>query len=344
MARNKTQQRPPSLQQRATLTEIAAQLKLSTATVSKVLNGKPDVSPATRDKVQAVLEEMNYRKNRSAAAPLIDVVLERLDNVWGLEVITGVERAARDRQLGVVITETLGVSDAPSFWVDACLERNPIGVILVLSNPAQDAAQRLSSRGIPYVLLDPSGDPNPNVPSIKADNWGGGLAATRHLLALGHTHIGVITGRSTMLCSQARLAGHLAALAARGIPADDSLIKEGDFTTVCGRELALQLLDQDHRPTAIVAGNDLEAMGVYDAAHILHLRIPDDLSVVGFDDVQTSAYMGPSLTTIRQPIREMSSEAVNMLLRRHEQDLPSANLTFPTELIIRGSTASPYNG
>nr|WP_274619188.1 substrate-binding domain-containing protein [Bifidobacterium amazonense] len=330
---------PARSKRRPTLTEVASQLDVSVATVSKVINGKPDVADSTRSRVQAALDAMNYAKSRSTTSPLIDVVLERLDNVWGLEVIIGVERSARKHRLGVVITETRGVSDDPSFWVDACVERNPIGVILVLSDLTKDAAQRLTARNIPYVLLDPSGDPDPDSASIRADNWSGGLAGTRHLLDLGHTNIGVITGPSSMLCSQARLAGHLAAMAERGLAVDESMIMEGDFTTTCGRDLAMKLLKRTPRPTAIVAGNDLEAMGVYDAAHTFNLRIPDDLSVIGFDDVQTSAYMGPPLTTVRQPIREMSSEAVDLLLRWDERDTLMTNLTLPTTLIVRGSTA-----
>lgn len=141
-----------------------------------------------------------------------------------------------------------------------------------------------------------------------------------------------------MTCSKARLDGYTSALAERGIETNPELITEGDFTTTGGYAQAISLLEQPNRPTAIFAGSDLQAMGVYEAARQLGLRIPEDLSVVGFDDVQTAAFLGPALTTVRQPLQDMARAAVRMLVEALSTDVIQPHIIMPTSLVVRNST------
>ncbi|MFJ8441327.1 LacI family DNA-binding transcriptional regulator [Kitasatospora griseola] len=287
-----------------TLSEIARAAGVSAPTVSKVLHGRADVAPATRAKVEEILRRTGYRRRRTTAPPsrLLDLVSHQLDSAWAVEVIRGVENVARDEGLSIVLSESAGRLTPSQTWVDGVLARRPAEVVLVLSD--LDAAQRdqLTGRDIPFVVLDPAGDPADGVPAVGTGNWQGGLAATRHLLDLGHRRIAVISGPSGMMCSRARVDGYRTALETARLPVDPELIHEGDFHHEAGYAAARALLTRDDRPTAIFAGNDLQALGVYEAARELGLRVPQDLSVVGFDDLPPARWVGPPLTTVRQPL------------------------------------------
>ena len=169
-----------------------------------------------------------------------------------------------------------------------------------------------------------------------------GLNATRHLIDLGHTRIGMIGGPSRMMCSRARLDGYRAALETAGLPVDPKLVREGDFHHEAGYSAGRDLLSLSERPTAIFAGNDLQALGLYEAARELGLGIPDDLSVVGFDDLPMARWVGPPLTTVRQPLVAMAETAARLALRlgRGER-LSSTRVDLATSLVIRHSTAAP---
>ncbi|WP_018543948.1 LacI family DNA-binding transcriptional regulator [Streptomyces sp. LaPpAH-108] len=329
--------------QSATLAEIAREAGVSAPTVSKVLNGRADVAAATRARVEELLRAHGYRRRRAEAtrSPLIDLVFHELESAWAMEVIRGVENVAREAGLSVVLSESAGRLTPGRTWADQVAGRRPHGVILVLSD--LDDAQRalLTSRCIPFVVLDPAGDPGADVPSIGATNWQGGLAATRHLIDLGHTRIGAISGPSRMMCSRARLDGYRAALETAGLPVDPALIKAGDFHHDSGRRLGLDLLRAPDRPTAVFAGNDLQALGLYEAARELGLRVPDDLSVVGFDDLPVARWVGPPLTTVRQPLTEMAEAAARLVLDLGRAEPTSTRVELATSLVVRSSTGAP---
>ncbi|MEU4150169.1 LacI family DNA-binding transcriptional regulator [Streptomyces sp. NPDC026659] len=331
--------------QSATLAEIAREAGVSAPTVSKVLNGRADVAAATRARVEELLRAHGYRRRRAEAtrSPLIDLVFHELESAWAMEVIRGVENVAREAGLSVVLSESAGRLTPGRTWADQVAGRRPHGVILVLSD--LDDAQRalLTSRRVPFVVLDPAGDPGADVPSIGATNWQGGLAATRHLIDLGHTRIGAISGPSRMMCSRARLDGYRAALETAGLPVDPALVKAGDFHHDSGRRLGLELLRAPDRPTAVFAGNDLQALGLYEAARELGLRVPEDLSVVGFDDLPVARWVGPPLTTVRQPLTEMAEAAARLVLDLGRTDSPSAStrVELATSLVVRSSTGAP---
>lgn len=334
---------------KVTVSDIAAETGVSVATVSKVLNARSDVAAQTRERVQAALDEHGYVKPpRAPSAPrkakragLIDIVFTDPGSPWATEMIRGVERASRDRRASVVVS-VLDDDHSRDTWVDTIASRGSVGVILGSALSAE-AQQRIAGLGVPTVMVDPMGDFASHVPSFGAGNWGGALAATEHLLELGHRRIGTITGPMRYLCSQARLAGYRTALERAGITADHELIGQGDFHYDSAERAASALLELDAPPTAIFAGNDEQALGVYAAAQRHGLSVPDQLSVVGFDDVPMSQWVLPALTTVRAPIPELSRLAVNAILDRTQgADGPPVGRTeLPTTLIVRSSTAAP---
>ncbi|WP_078876592.1 LacI family DNA-binding transcriptional regulator [Streptomyces sp. 150FB] len=309
---------------KVTLAQVASQAGVSLSTVSKVLNGRPDVSAPTRIKVEELLDEHGYRRSSPTPpeAPLIEIVFHELDSSWSMQLIRGVQNVAKEQGLSVVLTET-GTRHSPGAdWVEGVLRRRPIGVVLVFAALPDELKKKLWSRAIPFVIIDPAGDPAPDVPSVGSANWAGGLAATRHLVELGHRRIGVITGPEDMLCSLARLDGFRSALSVAGLETDPALIRFGDFHVASGHAHAMDLLSTPgpDRPTAIFAGSDLQALGVLEAARVLGLQVPGDLSVVGYDDLPLAQWSSPALTTVHQPLVQMGEEAARMLMRLRRQE------------------------
>lgn len=342
MKREKKTGRSPSRAVR--LSDIAAETGYSVTTVSKALNEKTDISAKTRHTILEALEKHGYQR-RSRVSKIhrnIEVVFQNFDSMWSLEVLRGVMAQARPELVSVTLTESGDRLHPDSSWLEGILDRHPLGAVLIFSDVDADEKKALDQAGIPFVVYDPSGNPSHDGMSVQADNWTGGVVATRHLLDLGHRRIGMITGPNEMMCSHARLDGYSSALSERGIQPDRKLVREGDFTTRGGYEQAMALLrDPATRPTAIFAGSDLQAMGVYEAARQLRLRIPEDLSVVGFDDVETAAYMGPALTTVKQPLAEMAGLAVQMILQTTKGRPVRRQVVMPTTLKVRNSTRAP---
>ncbi len=328
---------------RPRLTEIAQKAGVSVSTVSKVINGRRDVGTDTRHNVESILSEYGYQKSLVKATPSrqIDIVFQDFEEMWAMELLKGATEAVSQYGISITVTELTKRNAHSGSWTQDILERRPMGVILIFSDLSSEDKTHFISRQIPFVTLDPAGDPAPDSTTIRADNWTGGLVATRHLISLGHRRIGIITGPMHQLCAKARYDGYLSALAEAGIDTDPALIKEGLFHMEDGFEHAMSLLTMPQRPTAIVAGNDLQAMGIYDAARKLGLSVPEDLSVVGFDDVTFSKLLSPALTTVLQPLDKMAGHAAEMLMEMSEGRTVEQDTVFPTTLIVRNSTAAP---
>jgi LacI family transcriptional regulator len=330
--------------QATTIADIAATAGVSVPTVSKVINGRSDVSAETRRRVEAAIREHGYQRSASARqrAPLLEVIFHELESEWALEIVRGVERVAGRHHLAVVLTEMQGRRTPGRGWIEGVLARRPTGVIAVFSDLSETIREQLAARGIPYVVVDPTGEPLHDTPSVGATNWNGGLTATRHLVSLGHRRIGVIGGPDWILCSRARIDGYRAAMDEAGVSIDPELISYGRFHVEEGIEKGRALLRMPNRPTAIFAGNDLQALGVYQAAREARLHIPEDLSVVGFDDLPVAQWVGPPLTTVRQPLIDMATVAAEMVVAMAAGDpLPQPRVELATELVIRESTAPP---
>ncbi|MGJ4846253.1 LacI family DNA-binding transcriptional regulator [Leifsonia sp. Le1] len=328
---------------RPTLEAIAQQASVSLSTASKVLNGRPGVSTATRQRVEELLRDSGYARRGldPERGGLVELVVDNLQSEWSVEIIRGVERITRESGF-VLALSALGDHHRPhEEWITGVLQRKPVAVILQFSDLTVEHRRQLRTRNIPFVVVDPAGDPPADVPAVGATNWAGGVAATRHLIALGHTKIGVISGPADLMCSRARVAGYQSALAEAGIPIVEEFSAGGAFEQLVGEREGRRLLSLPDRPTAIVAGNDLQALGVYDAAAALGLDVPGDLSVVGFDDVRPALWARPPLTTVRQPLQEMAEEATRMALRLRSGEIDNARLELATSLVVRHSTAAP---
>lgn len=335
---------------RVTLAAVADEAGVSLATISKVLNGRPDVAADTRERIEQLLAARGYRRRvgaTAAPAELLELVFHELDRIWSMELIDGVESVAKEHGLSVVLTVTGDRHSPGADWLEGVLRRRPAGVVLVFSDLPRSLRERLRARAIPFAIVDPAGDPSPDVPSVGSANWSGGLAATRHLIELGHRRIAAITGPEDMMCSLARLDGFRSAMNSVGLPIEPGFERFGDFHVEGGRRHAHELLSRPDRPTAIFAGSDLQALGALEAARALGLRVPDDVSIVGYDDIPLSRWVSPRLTTVHQPLRQMGVEAAKLVLAlRDEQpaassSAPAARMDLATSLVVRDSTAPP---
>lgn len=328
----------------ATIAVIANEAGVSVPTVSKVINGRADVAPATRRRVESVIRKHGYQRpmRSGRSAPLLELLFHELESEWGLEIVRGVERVAGRHGLGVVLTEMQGRQRPGKGWIEGALARRPMGVIAVFSDLSESMREQLRTRGIPFAVVDPAGEPFHDTPSVGATNWNGGLAATRHLIGLGHTRIGVIGGPAGVLCSRARVDGFRAAMDEARVPIDPDLVSHGPFKVEEGVAMGRRLLARPDRPTAIITGNDLQALGVYQAAREARLHVPEQLSVVGFDDLPIARWVSPPLTTIRQPLVEMAEAAADLVLGLAQGQEPAQlRVELATELIVRESTAPP---
>jgi LacI family transcriptional regulator len=327
---------------RRTLAHVAAEAGVSVPTVSKVLNDRPDVGEPTRRLVQEAIARTGYAPRAAAKrrqrAGLVDVVVHSMKSPWVLEVLAGAEEAARLAGVGLVVTAA--PDPTHDAWVRTVTSRRSDGVVLVVTDISADMLSTLRAKDVPVVVVDRTGNTAPGLASIGAANWSGALSATEHLISLGHRRIGMISGHPRLACSAERIDGFHAALRRAGLPVDDSLVLHGDFFPEGGRAGAKQLLDLADPPTAIFAGSDLQALGVYEEASRRGLRVPDDLSVVGFDDLSLARYVTPPLTTVRQPHSEMAAEAVRLVLSmsRGDQPPPPTRVELSTNLVVRAST------
>jgi LacI family transcriptional regulator, galactose operon repressor len=335
----------PRKQRRTTLAVIAAEAGVSLPTVSKVVNGRSDVAPTTRARVERLLDEHQYARaglRRQGRSGLVDLVLNGLDSPWAVEILRGVEEWGAAHETGVAVSSVRHGNARPASWTSALASHDTDGVILVTSELTESQLEQLRGAGIPLVVVDPVNSPPPGLASVGATNWAGGLAATEHLVTLGHSRVGAISGPVDYLCSRARIDGYRSALERAEVPIDPALVRHGDFQHEGGFARGGELLDLANPPTAIFAGSDQQAFGVYEAARQRGLRVPQDLSVVGFDDLPVARWVSPPLTTVRQPLAEMGRVAAQVLGELIEGlPLRSSRVELSTELIVRESTAPP---
>jgi LacI family transcriptional regulator len=343
--------------ERPTLDTVARVAGVSKATVSKVLNGRGDVSAATRARVQEAIGSLGYVPSTGRrihdTTPTVTVLFDAFVNLYSAQVLSGIVSAGIEQGVDVVVTHLAGGGSAggdaaaaltPS-WFRALGAKGHAGLIVVTTEVRPEQVRACADAGLGLVAVDPvSIDPSTTdqLVSVSATNWSGGLQATEHLLGLGHRRIGFAGGPPASRPAQQRLHGHLAALSSRNLESDDALLLQGGFSHEDGRAMARSLLDLDEPPTAIVAGCDASALGVMEEARRRGLRLPEDLSIVGFDDTYAAAWTSPQLTTVRQPMREMGRVALRTLLLLAQGQRPETHhFELATTLIERSSTAPP---
>ncbi|MCT2592854.1 LacI family DNA-binding transcriptional regulator [Streptomyces sp. N2-109] len=332
-----------------TLAVVARAAAVSIPTASKVVNGRKDVAPDTRRRVTEALDALGYvrrpRLTPRHPPPLIDLVVHCLDSTWSGAVLRGVEEAAHEAGLEVMIsgglTRTRGGRPERD-WLDRLALRGTSGVLFNLAELSPTHYAWLEQHRIPYAMIDPVLDPPPGVPAVGAANERGARSAVEHLLSLGHTRIAVVGGYRRKQCSSARVAGYRAAMAAAGLRPRAEYVRYADFDTATARARTHELFALPQPPTAVFACSDPMALGIYQALAELGLRIPQDVSVVGFDDLPEAEWVTPALTTVRQPLREMAATALRQLLRMRDGGAPpGARTELPTRLVERHSTAPP---
>ncbi|MET1086222.1 MAG: LacI family DNA-binding transcriptional regulator [Arthrobacter sp.] len=334
-----------------TLAIIARQAGVSAPTVSKVVNGREDVAPETRARILAALEQAGYqsplqRRSAAVAGTVVEVVVDVLDSAYMIEVLNGVLQFAAGADVEILLSVTgPGPSSlrSPERRAQRMLDEGRAGMIVVTSAFSEAQLHAFQRRQIPVVVIDPLNPPSADVVSVGATNWAGGKAATEHLLELGHRRIAYIGGISAAECNQARLHGYMAALMAQGVPVEPQyIISGGRFRRESGITGLRALLQLDERPTAIFAGSDSIALGVLSEAGRHGLRVPEDISVIGFDGTNQGAESVPALSSVAQPLEEMGRAALRTLLRQSQGEiLDSHRVELATQLIVRDSTAPP---
>lgn len=330
---------------RVTIHDVAAAAGVSVATVSKAVNGRYGVAEETVARVLAAVDELGYESSlvassmRSRRTGVIGVLVADFEP-FSAEVLKGVGSALADSGRDVLAYS--GSHQEGTGWERRSLSR--------LSGTLIDGAIMVTptivnvTSDVPIVAVDPHTG-RADLPTVESDSFTGAQQAVRHLVELGHRRIGFIAGRPDLRSSAARDAGYRVALSEAGIPFDPNLVGVGRYHGDIAREAAVQMLSSPHRPTAIFAANDLSALSIIDVAHELGLSVPEDLSVIGFDDVPEAARAALPLSTVRQPMQRLGAAAATMVLAlMNGEELEATHVRLATRLVPRATTAPPRAG
>ncbi|MBI5957596.1 MAG: LacI family DNA-binding transcriptional regulator [Chloroflexi bacterium] len=339
----------PKEKQRATIDDVARASGVSNATVSRVLSGYEFVKETTRARVLETVERLGYVANLQARSlaggrsQIIGLLVPNLDNGYVGTIMQGIDRELARANYDVLLYTSHRHPSKESFYVDAIANGLTEGLLLIAPLVPSTYLDALRGQNFPYVLIDQT-DATENSSVVDATNYQGAYEATRYLSQLGHARIAFVTGSLAVRSAIDRLHGYKAALVDCDIPVREELIVEGDYQQETGYEVAKSLLQRvNPLPTAIFASNDLSAFGAMDAARECGLRIPDDISIIGFDDIPQASFVYPKLTTVRQPLEQMGQVAVKMLLEQIEdQSRPPQRVALATQLVIRDSCGSHH--
>ncbi len=325
--------------------DVAERAGVSITTVSHVVNETRPVSDELRGRVLAAIQELGYQPNtlarslRRGKTHTIGMIIPDNANPFFAEVSRGVEDTSFEHGYSVILCNSDGDLDKELLYTSVLAEKRVDGIIFVAAGVSTEHIRDLQAQRIPLVVVDRD-IPDVAVDSVLTDNARGGELATRHLLELGHRRIGCITGPSDVTPSADRVTGYRRVLEAFGVPVDERLIVKGDFRCESGYRTTHSLLAMGNPPTAIFACNDMMAIGVICEALELGLRVPGEVSVVGFDDVRLASFTNPPLTTVAQPKYEMGTVATRLLIERmHDLDMPARRRVFDVSILVRQSTA-----
>jgi len=326
----------------ATIKDVAQEAGVSTATVSRVFNESGRVQSDTRDRVLGAARALNYVPNESARSLIrkktqtVGVIVPDMHGEFFAQVIRGLERTARDRDFHLLVSSSHSEASEAKAALKAMRGRVD-GVVMMWPQATPDFLRDLLPGSLPVVLLN-APDSGAGLASLSFDNYGGARAAVEHLIDHGHERIAILAGPRGNMDAEQRRAGYLDALTEHGLPTDPSLQLEAGFLRQRGYEAVESLLALTPSPTALFASNDSMAVGALRGLREAGVRVPEDLAIVGFDDIPTAQYLTPPLTTVRVPMHELGARAMDVLL----QDLQdgtglSVQETLPTELIVRQS-------
>lgn len=330
-----------------TIVDVAREANVSYSTVSRVMNNVGYVKSEKRERVLEAIKRLGYVANMQARGlvggrtRLIGLVVR--DIMWSYteEIVRGIDETLATVNFNLTLFTTHQDRDKEIHFVKMLTQGLVDGLLLLLPLAPESYLAGLKEDGFPYVVIDHRGFDNFS-PTVTSTNWQGAYDATDYLVKLGHRRIGMIAGDPALSSAEDRFAGYCAALEAHGLVFDPDFAQTGWFKFQGGIQAANALLNLAHPPTAIFAANDHSALGAIEAIRSRGLSIPDDISIIGFDDVPQAEYLRTSLTTVRQSLDEMGRTATRMLLQQIDNpDAAIEPVVLPTELVIRESTGSP---
>lgn len=329
-----------------TIQDVAELAGISPATVSRVLNNFPHISNEVRHQVLVAINHLNYAPNRVAQrlranhSRLIGIVVTDITNPFFNTIMASIEAVFFDQGFSVLMSNTMAVPRKELDYLSMMESEEIAGLIIAPSSENVDRVAEMAEAGLPIVVLDRRMS-NAHVDVVLADNGGGAQSAVDHLVSLGHTRIGHIGGRMPLSSGRERYEGYKQAMEKHGLPVADGWVRFGDHKHESGYARALELMDEDDPPSAWFVANNMMTLGALNAVHDRGRHIPDDIAIVGFDDMPWAISLNPPLTVVAQPTLEIGQLAANMLMERIQQpDLAPRVTVVDTKLIIRASSGA----
>lgn len=326
-----------------TIREVAEAVGVSTATVSRVLNGYPHISPEVRRSVLNAIAELGYKPNRvaqrlrAARSNLVGIVVTDITNPFFNMIMASIESVFFDRGFSVMMSNTTADPQKELDYLRLMEKEEIAGLVIAPTSENANRVAELAEAGLPIVVIDRRINGS-RVDVVLSDNVGGARAAVSHLISLGHTAIAHIGGPQHLTSGRERYEGYLQAMQAASLPVRSEWVQTGDHRHESGYECALALMNVSPRPTAVFISNNMMTLGALNAIHDERLRVPQELAVVGFDDMPWAVSLNPPLSTVAQPMLQIGYEAARLLLERIDQpDLPARTLVLETTLIVRAS-------
>ena len=329
----------------AKIEDVARQAGVSTATVSRVLSGKPYVSDDLRERVISAVQDLNYRPSRVARSlriqrsSIIGLIVSDIQNPFFTSVVRAVEDTAYQHKFSVFLCNSDENSEKETMYVELMVAEHVAGVILSPTLGQNDIYRHLAEAGVPAVAIDRRVT-NVDIDSVLIDNVGAARQAVLHLLEMGHRRIGAVIGTPVSSTGEERLRGYVEAIQMYGIAVEPEMIRTGAPRIVTGHDFTNELLGLPQPPSAIFTGNNLLTLGALSAIHERGLRIPDDIGIAAFDEMEWMYFVKPALTVVAQPTYEMGRTAVELLLQRMEDpDRPYQEVLLAAALHIRESSS-----
>lgn len=328
---------------KALIWDIAREAGTSIATVSRALNGKAEVAPATREHILRIAQTKGYISGQQAHSltgrRLIGFTVPEVRSPYFVEIMQGAAEALETYEASLVVCPTAYQSERERSLLQRLLHNGVDAAFLLFPSESNAELLQLQQSGYPFVVIEPAFALSDQLLTVTATDIAGGRQATEYLLSLGHRRIGIITGPGDWCASIDRLAGYHAVLTSAGMAIDPALTVRADFTVEGGVQAAHRLFDLPDPPTAIFALNDDMAVGTLRAAEERGLRVPEDVSIIGFDDAIFASYTTPALTSVRQPLREQGRVGVDLLFRKMQgQSIEARRIELSTQLMVRRST------
>ncbi len=330
---------------KVTIANVAEHAHVSHATVSRVLNNNDSVNPILRERVLSAVKALGYKPNRAAQrlrsniSDVIGVIVSDIQSPFFVSIVRGIEDAAYANQMNIVLCNADEDLDRQKTYLSYLQAENVAGIIVSPTWHMNESneLQMFQDSGIPIVLIDRIVD-NYQFDTVSVDNIDGAYTATKHLIDIGYKKIGILGGNLKLSTGKGRYEGYLKAMQDAHLEIPDPYVMFGDFTEQDGYRLTLDMLSQDNPPEALFVNNNLSTMGALKAIRELGYKMPQDLALIGFDDIPMATELATPITVIAQPTHDLGSEAVRLLLRRLKTpQAPFQSLMLQTQLIVRES-------